>query len=315
MTGAIAVLLPARLKGDATAQDVPVQKLARRPALRRRAPRRTLGAHLTHLVTRRGFGIALAAIFLSASVSYGFVRGGHFDTFAAEAGRPADIFARLFGFGVSVVAISGQTELQNAEILDASGVTSRDSVLFLDAQAVRQRIKALPLVREATVRKLYPDQLVIAVTERVPYALWQLDGEVSVIAADGKAIDQMRDQRFTRLPFVVGEGANERVADYLKISEAAGELKSRITAGVLVAQRRWNLKLSNGVEIRLPEVDAEAAVARLAELSRSSKLPDKDISSIDMRMPGRIVVRLSEEAAAQRLEARSKKARPKGGAA
>ncbi len=315
MKGAIVVKLPARLTGDAAAQDVPAQKLARRPALRKRAPRRTLGAHLTYLVTRRGFGTALAAVFLSASASYGFVRGGHFDAFSAEAGRPADIVARLFGFGVSVVAISGQTELQNAEILDASGVTSRDSVLFLDAQAVRQRIKEMPLVREATVRKLYPDQLVIAITERVPYALWQYDGEVSVIAADGKAIDQMRDQRFTRLPFVVGEGANARVSEYLKITEAAGDFKARISAGVLVGQRRWNLKLSNGVDVRLPETDPEAAIARLAVLSRSAKLPEKDISIIDMRMPGRIVVRVSEEAAAQRLEARSKKTKPKGGAA
>ena len=196
-----------------------------------------------------------------------------------------------------------------------SGISDRDSVLFMDVQSVRQRLKAMPLVRDATVRKLYPDQIVIAVTERTPHALWQRDGEVSVIAADGTAIDHMRDQRFAKLPFVVGEGANEQVAGYLKILEAAGDFRARISAGVLVGQRRWNLKLSNGVDVRLPENEAEAAVLRLAELARTGKLPDKDVIAIDLRTPGRVVVRLSEDAAAQRLEARSKKARPKGGAA
>ena len=173
----------------------------------------------------------------------------------------------------------------------------------------------MPLVREASVRKLYPDQIVISIEERTAHALWQVEGEVAVISADGKVIDQMRDQRFTRLPFVVGEGANTRVADYLKILDAAGDLKARVTAGVLIGQRRWNLKLNNGIDVRLPELNPEAAVTRLAKIVREHKLADKDIISIDMRAPDRVVVRLSEEAAAQRLEAKSKKARPKGGAA
>lgn len=315
MMGAITSILPARFGRSDDARAAQPQKLVRRAPLRRRLPRRTLSAQLTHLVTRRGFGTALAFLVVGTTASYGFVRGGHYDTFVAEAGRPADMFARALGFGVSLVAISGQRELTNSEVLEASGVTTRDSILFLDVQAVRQRLKSLPLVRDATVRKLYPDQLVIAVTERTPYALWQLDGEVSVIAADGTVIDQMRDQRFTKLPFVVGEGANERVPEFLKLLEAAGDLKSRVSAGVLVGQRRWNFKLNNGVDVRLPESDPEAAVAKLAVLARDNKLPDKDVIAIDMRMPGRITVRLSEDAAAQRLEARSKKARPKGGAA
>jgi len=43
----------------------------------------------------------------------------------------------------------------------------------------------LPLVKSARVLKLYPDNLVIAIEEREPYALWQRDGKVAVIAADG----------------------------------------------------------------------------------------------------------------------------------
>lgn len=313
MTGALASLVPARFRSAAPAGLAAAP--ARRPAPRRRAPRKTLAAQFSHLATRRGFGSALAIVFLSSAAAYGFVRGGHYEAFIAEAGRPADLAARALGFGVSVVAISGQQELQNGEILEASGITPRDSVLFLDANAVRQRLKSVPLIREATVRKLYPDQIVISIVERTPHALWQVDGEVSIVAADGKAIDKMRDQRFARLPFLVGEGANERVADYMKLLEAAGDFRSRIVAGVLVGQRRWNLKLNNGVDVRLPEDKPEAAVARLAALARDNKLPDKDVISIDLRMAGRITVRLSEEAAAQRLEARTKKTKPKGSAA
>lgn len=313
LTGALAAFVPARFRGAAVA-GLPAAP-ARRPAPRRRLPPRSPRARFAHFVTHRGFGSALAIVFLSSAAAYGFVRGGHYETFINEAGRPADLAARLFGFGLSVVAISGQQELLNAEILEASGITPRDSVLFLDANAVRQRLKSVPLIRDATVRKLYPDQVVISINERTPHALWQIDGDVSIVAADGTAIDMMRDQRFAKLPFVVGEGANERVPEYVKILEAAGDFRSRIVAGVLVGQRRWNLKLGNGVDVRLPENKPEAAVARLAALARDNKLPDKDVIAIDLRIPGRITVRLSEEAAAQRLEAKTKKTKPKGGAA
>ena len=56
-------------------------------------------------------------------------------------------------------------------------------------------------------------------------------------------------------------------------------------------------------------------MVRLATLARDNKLPDKDIIAIDLRMAGRITVRLSEDAATQRMEAKTKKTKPKGGAA
>jgi cell division protein FtsQ len=314
MTGAIASMMPARLRPAAAAAGFPAAS-ARKPAPRRRTPRRSMASHLADIVTRRGFGTVLAVCFIGSISAYGMVRGGQYEAFVAEVGRPSDALARAFGFGITAITLSGQKELLHSEIVQAAGITNRDSVLFLDAHAVRQRLIAMPLVREASVRKLYPDQVVISIEERTAHALWQIEGEVAVISADGKVIDQMRDQRFTRLPFVVGEGANTRVADYLKILDAAGDLKARVSAGVLIGQRRWNLKLNNGIDVRLPELNPEAAVTRLAKIVREHKLADKDIISIDMRAPDRVVVRLSEEAAAQRLEAKSKKARPKGGAA
>ena len=112
----------------------------------------------------------------------------------------------------------------------------------------------------------------------------------------------MHDERFVHLPFVVGEGANMRVAEFHRIVEASGDLKSKIRAGVLVTHRRWNIKLTTGVDVKLPEIGAEAAIAALAKLAKEQKIIDKDLISIDMRIPGRLVARLTEEAAAVRAE-------------
>ena len=88
---------------------------------------------------------------------------------------------------------------------------------------------------------------------------------------------------------------------------------SHVRAGVLVSERRWNLKLNNGVDVKLPETDPAAAAASLARLQREGRIIEKDIVAIDMRMPGRAIARLSEDAANARAEALARKPKGKGG--
>jgi cell division protein FtsQ len=169
-----------------------------------------------------------------------------------------------------------------------------------DLGEVRDRLRQIPLVKEVSVRKLYPDRLLIEITEREPFAIWQKDGKLLVVATDGTPIQELNDQRFTDLPFVVGKGANARVGEFLKIVDSAGDLRSRIRAGILVGERRWTLKMTTGLDVKLPENGPEEAIAQFARLARESRLLDKDLVSIDLRAPGRMYARLTEEAAAVR---------------
>jgi cell division protein FtsQ len=203
--------------------------------------------------------------------------------------------------------------MREQELLAASGVGSRNSLLFLDAGAVRERLLKIPLVKSARVLTLYPDRLVLAIEERQPHAIWQRDGHVSVVAEDGVAIDELRDERFLGLPFVVGDGAQKRLAEYALLLSVAGDLAPRVKAGVLVASRRWNFEMTNGVTVRLPEADPGAALATLARLQREARILDKDIMSIDLRTPGRVAVRLTEEGVASREAALSRKSHKGGG--
>ncbi|MBI3274768.1 MAG: cell division protein FtsQ, partial [Methylocystis sp.] len=158
----------------------------------------------------------------------------------------------------------------------------------------------LPLVKSARVLKLYPNRLVIAIEERRPCALWQRNGQIAVVAADGAVLDAMRADRFLDLPFVVGDGAEKRLAEFVGLVAAAGELGPRIKAGILVAGRRWTFAMPNGVAVKLPEQRPEDALSTLARLQRDARILDKDILSLDLRTPGRVAVRLTEEGMAAR---------------
>ncbi len=258
----------------------------------------------------RGLGTALAIGLLLGAAVLGATRGGEYQALVEREGGIGDFAARALGFGVDVVTISGEVQLTEPEILALAGLSPKDSLPFFDAARARKNLEALPLIKQASVRKLYPNRIVIDIVERTPFALWQKDGEVHTVAADGAVIADMRDQRFSSLPFVVGDGANARLSEFIGLLDAAAELRPKIVAGVLVGERRWNLKMKSGIEVKLPESDPLAAMATLVDLQRRQRILDRDVLTLDFRVPGKVFARLSEDAAAARAAARPKKAAP-----
>jgi cell division protein FtsQ len=100
-----------------------------------------------------------------------------------------------------------------------------------------------------------------------------------------------------KLPLVVGAGAERRAQDFLALLANYPSLREIVRASVLVAERRWNLRLRNGIDVRLPERGLEAALDRLVALDRDKNLITRDIVAIDLRLADRVNVQLSERAA------------------
>ncbi len=259
----------------------------------------------------RGAGWLAATIFMLATASFGVIRGGHADEVTAQLAEARDAVANTIGFRIESIALTGQNQLTREEILAIAGVTGRSSLLFLDADGARNRLKANPWIADATVLKLFPDSLHISVTERSGFALWQKDGRVQVVARDGVVVEPFVAPYVAHLPLVVGKGANVKAFEFLTIMARYPDLKNQVQAYILVADRRWNLKLKNGIDVRLPETDPEQAIETVIALDRDRKLLSRDIVAIDLRNNDRIAVRLSDEAAAARAEAIKAK-NPKG---
>jgi cell division protein FtsQ len=257
-------------------------------------------------------GAAASVAFLVASIGYGAVRGGHVPMIVDSLKDWRDAGANALGFHIAAVSLAGEKHVGRAEIVAAAGVTERTSLLFLDVDAARARLKAIPWIADASVRKLFPDRLQIRIREREPFAVWQVDGKAAVIAADGTVVSALNDAAFAALPLVVGRGAQAKARDFLALLDRYPMIRNQVRASVLVADRRWNLKLKNDVDVRLPEEDVGGALDRLVALDRGKKLLDRDITAVDLRLPDRVTVRLSDGAAQAREEAR-KSTKRKGG--
>ena len=263
----------------------------------------------------RGIGTAGTVAVILASLAYGSVKGDHIPTVVEAFKDVRDAAANAAGFRIVSVALAGQHHISREDVLAAAGVTDTTSLLFLDVEQTRERLKSNPWIADATVLKLYPGELQIGIREREAFALWQKNGQVSVIADDGTVLEPYVAPRLIELPLVVGRGAETRAKEFLALLDRYPDLRASVRATVLVGERRWNLRLKNGIDVRLPETDIAPALERLVALDKEKNLTTRDIVAIDLRLADRVTVRLSEAAAQARIDAAKDKAKKKGGSA
>lgn len=233
-------------------------------------------------------GAYSATGFLAASAFYGFVAGGHLDGLVDRL---------LVGAGLSVqnVDITGHSETSELAVLERLEIDGTTSLLGYDVSEARNRITGLPWVGSASVRKLYPKDLVVTVTEREPFALWQRGNVIMVIDRTGTPIVEYADSRFASLPLVVGYGAETGAREFIDRLNAHPALSVRTRASVFVSERRWNLVLDSGITIKLPEQDAAAALDTLVRFDREEGLLARNVSEIDLRLDDRIIVRIADD--------------------
>jgi cell division protein FtsQ len=281
---------------DGASRRIVLPRFLRRPA---RALRRL------RWMPPRHAGLKGAVLLFLATGIAGVVAGGHGTTVVAA-------ITSWTGFAVENVRITGQSETSEVDVLEGLGLGAFPSLLTLDLDSARERVEALPWVGQATLTKLFPDTLEIAIVEREPFALWQHERVLSLIDRDGRVITETFGDRYAGLPRVIGEGAAERVGEYTALIEPFPEIAKRARAGVLVGGERWTVVLDNGLQLMLPAKAPQSALAAVAVLEREQSVLSREIAALDLRMPGQFVVRLTDEGVVARkaaLQEREKIAR------
>jgi len=250
----------------------------------------------------RHTGSVATAAFIGATGLYGMSLGGHSQD-VAQASTTA------IGFAIEDVKVSGNRETSEIDILERLGLDGTTSLVALDVKEARQRLTELPWVEDVSVRKVYPGTIEIALKEREAFAIWQHGTDLSLIEKNGSVIAPLRDNKFSSLPLFVGRDAETAAASFADEFDSWPELKSRVKAYIRVAGRRWDLRLENGIVVKLPEHNVPRAMDMLASLDASEQLLERDIAAVDLRLEDRTTVQLTEGALERRNKAVEQRAK------
>jgi cell division protein FtsQ len=239
-----------------------------------------------------GFLLAIAAVVLVAL------------DIPAKAERAAGTAVGDAGFTVSGYQIVGLHHMSRApvdevvtdELRRAADLAGKDKApqALVNVSAIRDRLLQFGWVKDARISRRLPDALVIDIVERTPAALWQNQGQLAMIDGEGVVLDRVPVDKMPDLPLVIGPGANGQERDLESIMAAVPTLKPQLASATWVGGRRWDLNFQSGEIVALPEGEdaARSALVKFARLDKSAGLLGRGIVRFDLRVPGKMIVRL-----------------------
>lgn len=194
------------------------------------------------------------------------------------------------GFGIEQIQISGQQLTTDEHIYTMLALTTGASTLTFDVQKTAARLHWLAAVESATVRRIFPDKIVVEIVEKQPIVRWRIGDAVYLV--DGKGDPIARDDgTYTDLPLVVGDGASDDALIMVSSLARHETLKKDLAALSRIGDRRWDLIYYTGLRVQLPEQGVAQALNQLEMYQRDYALLDRDLTVIDLRVPGMIAVK------------------------
>ena len=207
-------------------------------------------------------------------------------------------FASKLGFEIEDVRLIGNQMVSEQMVLFALGTGPNEAIFGFDVSAAKERVESLAWVESVSIQRLWPNTLQVSIVEREPYALWQTGGKVFVIDAKGHVLEEFTNSAFASLPRFVGEGAEKHAKDLMTMMADHPDIAQKVVAYVRVADRRWNLRLASGADVKLPEENTKEALELLSVLDAREGLLSRNVEMVDLRLQDRVTVRLPEEAVA-----------------
>jgi cell division protein FtsQ len=198
------------------------------------------------------------------------------------------------GFRVRSVDVSGIHRMDSKPVFQIALDQKSMAMPLVDVSAIRERLLQYGWVKDARVSRRLPDTLVIDIVERQPAALWQDARQLSLIDAEGVVLDRVPISAMPDLPLLIGPGANAQSRNLNGLLAEVPTLRPQLESASWVGKRRWDLNFQTGETVALPEGEAaaKAALTKFAKLDKSAGLLGRGIVRVDLRIPGKMVVRL-----------------------
>jgi cell division protein FtsQ len=196
------------------------------------------------------------------------------------------------GYSVKHIDVSGIDRMDRLSVYAVALDQQSIAMPLVDLEAVRQKLLKYGWVADARVSRRFPDTLAIDIVERKPAAVWQHDQQLTLVDANGIALEPVKLEAMPDLPLIIGPDANAQATELTALMGHAPQLKPVLDGAIWVGNRRWDLRFQSGETLMLPEGDllAGAALKRFAELDAARRLLGQGVARFDMRNPDQMVI-------------------------
>jgi cell division protein FtsQ len=191
---------------------------------------------------------------------------------------------RTFGFVVDSIDVDEQWIRNDIKI-------KREDLMFASSvEDIFKDIKSNLWVKELTVHKGFPNKISISVSRKEAVAAFQENSKFTLIDEEGEDIEHIDIKKLkNNIPIVIGNGARKEFWSLVKTISKHPTVQKKLNSMSYVRERRWDLVVSGGITVKLPEGDVSGSLESLELLMKQPKLNKNTVKVIDMRTKNKII--------------------------
>ncbi|NLV15794.1 MAG: FtsQ-type POTRA domain-containing protein [Syntrophomonadaceae bacterium] len=208
-------------------------------------------------------------------------------------------------FDIAKIAVLGNERVSNQEIIQLSGVNLGTNTFDISTEASAKAIEIIPWVKQAEVKRNWPDKIIINIVERLPWAIVVNQKDYLVVDDEGVCLQALEKLSDINLPVITMVGLSPKIPEGQKVNTTGFELvKSLIDAlpddlAESVSEYHYTesqqvlVYTLDGIEIRLG--DSERLEDKIQIWRQVIKMQDEDkiqgrLEYIDLRYKGQPVI-------------------------
>jgi len=193
---------------------------------------------------------------------------------------------------VEQVIIEGEVNfISEQEVLSAVNDYISESLLLVDMEDIKVALEDMPWIRTVTIRREWPDTLVLNIIEEKAIARW---GENKLLNQDGAIFSPQDITGLENLAMLSGPGGSERkvMEQYLLFNQLLYQRGLKIAELILNERSAWKLILANGVVVNVGKTEVMERMRRLVGFVDPVFIEQMvAIESIDLRYASGIAVK------------------------
>lgn len=179
------------------------------------------------------------------------------------------------------VLVNGELNRVTAEEIENTVHLGKTISLFsINVDQLHKDIENLPWVYQASIRKSWPDTLMVYVVEQEPVAFWNQDMLLNKYGGvfDAELVN-------TPVPLLFGPGGSElTVLQGLRAMQGLLEVSKLEISELSLSERyAWELKLSNGVRLQLGRTEFMDRLQRFIDVYPLLLENEKNVEYVDLR--------------------------------
>jgi cell division protein FtsQ len=193
---------------------------------------------------------------------------------------------------VERVLIEGDVNyVSEQEVLAAVNSFISESLLLVDMEEIKKELEHRPWIRNVSIRREWPDTLVLKVTEEKAIARW---GEKRLLNQDGEIFLPDNIIGLEQLAILTGpdDSARKIMEQYQLFNQLLYQRGLKIAELSLSDRGAWRLIFSNGVRVNIGKSDVMAKMRRLVGFLDPFFMERiVSVESIDLRYTSGIAVK------------------------